>query len=142
MVSKITAPPTPQELIAKVNELAAQRWTVNGKATGEDNTLTLTPGDLGAEAAGAAVAVQTALDAHTADGTGHITSQERADWNSRATAEQGAKADNALPRSGGALEGPVTAQVNTSYQQFQLRGLALGTELPASIANGQIFFQY
>ena len=142
MISKITATPTPQELIAKVNELADQNWTVNGKTAGPDGNITLIPADLGAETSGAAAAVQGALNTHMGDQEAHVTAQERSDWNSRATAQQGAKADGALPRAGGTLEGPVSAQVNTSYSQFQLRNLALGTELPAAIDNGQIFFQY
>lgn len=56
---------------------------VNGKALSDD--ITLSASDVGADASGAAEAVQNNLDSHSSDATVHISADERIAWNAKAT---------------------------------------------------------
>lgn len=53
--------------------------SVNGKTGG----VNLTASDVGADASGAAAAVQSNLDGHTGNTTVHITASERTGWNGK-----------------------------------------------------------
>ena len=55
--------------------------TVNGKALSEN--ITLSASDVGADALGAAAAVQNNLEGHTGNTTVHITAAERTKWNGK-----------------------------------------------------------
>ena len=57
---------------------------VNGKAPDAEGNITLTAEDVGADAAGAAAAVNQALGQHTADIISHVTTDERTFWNNKA----------------------------------------------------------
>ena len=56
--------------------------SVNGQTGG----VNLTASDVGADASGAAAAVQSNLDVHTSNTTVHITAAERTSWNGKADA--------------------------------------------------------
>jgi hypothetical protein len=61
-----------------------------------------------------------------------------------ATAAQGTKADNALPKTGGEMTGILTAQSNTSYTVRQVRNIILSTadaDVDA-MQNGDIWIKY
>ncbi len=113
MSTPLTTAPTPMELVQTVNQLVQESGNQ-----------------------------QQNLTSHMGQQEIHLTQAERENWNSRATAQQGQKADAALPRTGGSLEGTTIAQNNADYGVFQLRNLAMGTEIPSQMENGQIFFQY
>lgn len=61
-----------------------------------------------------------------------------------ATAAQGVLATNALPKSGGALTGVVTAQNNAAYTTKQVRNIILSTgdAILGSMADGDIWVKY
>lgn len=73
--------------------------------------------------------------------TGHTHTPESI---GAATAAQGTLADNALPKSGGAMTGVLTAQANTSYTTRQVRNMILSTANPTSGdgQNGDIWIKY
>ena len=68
--------------------------TVNGKALSAN--ITLSASDVNADSIGSASAVQTSLDEHIDDGDVHITTTERATWNSKADAGHTHTVDSAL----------------------------------------------
>lgn len=61
-----------------------------------------------------------------------------------ATADQGTKADNALPKAGGTMTGILTAQSNTSYTVRQVRNIILSTADAdvGAMQNGDIWIKY
>jgi hypothetical protein len=61
-----------------------------------------------------------------------------------ATAAQGTKADNALPKTGGTMAGILTAQSNTSYTVRQVRNIILSTADAdvGAMQNGDIWIKY
>jgi hypothetical protein len=61
-----------------------------------------------------------------------------------ATATQGTKADNALPKTGGTMTGILTAQSNTSYTVRQVRNIILSTTDAdlGTMQNGDIWIKY
>ena len=63
---------------------------------------------------------------------------------SYATAAQGTKADNALPKSGGTMTGILTAKSNTSYTVRQVRNIILSNADAdvGAMQNGDIWIKY
>lgn len=77
--------------------------------------------------------LQTNLNADKLDGN---------DSTAFATAAQGTKADNAMPKAGGVFMGAVAVPASTNYVNSQLRNTVLATTDPTGGANGDIWFKY
>lgn len=85
---------TAWELLGDEGSYALKTTKINGHALSGD--ITLTAGDVGADATGSAAAVQTNLDTHTGNDDIHVTASQKQTWN----AKQNAISDLETIRSG------------------------------------------